>query len=264
MKKHLFLTLAVTAGSLFAEPPKTATREELMKMMPQQRREYVMSIGARKTGGPVTKPNSAQGTVKIVSAVPTFDTKALEEALYVYKFFTHLEVKVDKGAPVTPATAFATKAKVGAQAVVYVVDVPDLPRVLVGPEEGWAIVNAGAMKSDNPDAAKLSSRLTKEALRGLAFVGGMGQNSKYIEVLGPVRDLKALDRIDKLELTGDAIRTIPQGLAPFGVVPATVKVYGKACEEGWAPPPTNDVQRAIWAKYHTLPTHPMVIEPEKK
>ena len=41
-------------------------------------------------------------------------------------------------------------------------------------------------------------------------------------------------------------------------------VYRKACEEGWAPQPTNDVQKAIWDKVHAMPTEPLKIKPETK
>ena len=40
--------------------------------------------------------------------------------------------------------------------------------------------------------------------------------------------------------------------------------YRKACYEGWAPPPTNAYQKAIWDMVHALPTEPMKIKPETK
>ena len=44
--------------------------------------------------------------------------------------------------------------------------------------------------------------------------------------------------------------------------------YHKACEEGWAPAPTNEVQKAIWeqvkADKERGPTNPIKIEPPKK
>jgi hypothetical protein len=32
----------------------------------------------------------------------------------------------------------------------------------------------------------------------------------------------------------------------MGIKPARMTTYRKACEEGWAPMPTNSVQKAIW------------------
>jgi hypothetical protein len=32
------------------------------------------------------------------------------------------------------------------------------------------------------------------------------------------------------------------------------------CQEGWAPPPTNEYQRAIWNDVHKIPEKPMKID----
>jgi hypothetical protein len=40
--------------------------------------------------------------------------------------------------------------------------------------------------------------------------------------------------------------------------------YYDACEEGWAPTPTNAVQKKIWDKVHKLPTKPLMIVPESQ
>ena len=40
--------------------------------------------------------------------------------------------------------------------------------------------------------------------------------------------------------------------------------HKKACQEGWAPAPTNDVQKAIWEKVHAIPDKPMTIEFDPK
>ena len=42
-------------------------------------------------------------------------------------------------------------------------------------------------------------------------------------------------------------------LGALGVVPAETATYRQACREGWAPAPTNDVQRAIWDRYRAAP-----------
>ena len=40
--------------------------------------------------------------------------------------------------------------------------------------------------------------------------------------------------------------------------------YRKACQEGWALAPTNDVQKAIWKEVHSIPDKPMTIEYKPK
>jgi hypothetical protein len=36
----------------------------------------------------------------------------------------------------------------------------------------------------------------------------------------------------------------------LGMKPIRMASYRKAAEEGWAPQPTNDIQRAIWKELH--------------
>ena len=65
-----------------------------------------------------------------------------------------------------------------------------------------------------------------------------------------------------------AVNTLKRLLPQAGFEPAIIATYETACREGWAPAPTNDVQKAIWAK--TLdekergPTNPITIPPPKK
>jgi hypothetical protein len=50
----------------------------------------------------------------------------------------------------------------------------------------------------------------------------------------------------------------------MGVTPTLVAHYRQACKQGWAPAPTNDVQRAIWNKVHELPSDPIKIKYDPK
>ena len=49
----------------------------------------------------------------------------------------------------------------------------------------------------------------------------------------------------------------------YGIKTLTIASYRTACHYGWAPAPTNDVQRAIWQKVHEMPAAPLKILPEK-
>lgn len=50
----------------------------------------------------------------------------------------------------------------------------------------------------------------------------------------------------------------------FGIPPAIMKPYKIACQEGWAPQPTNDIQRTIWNQAHQVPDKPITIEFDPK
>ena len=52
-------------------------------------------------------------------------------------------------------------------------------------------------------------------------------------------------------------------MEPLGVRPAIYDTYDRACQEGWAPAPTNDVQKAIWDEVHEMPTEPIKIKYQK-
>ena len=60
------------------------------------------------------------------------------------------------------------------------------------------------------------------------------------------------------------LRIFPLSLPYYGITPWYQTTYHKAVEEGWAPAPTNEYQKAIWDKVHAMPTAPIKIKPETK
>jgi len=67
---------------------------------------------------------------------------------------------------------------------------------------------------------------------------------------------------DKLPI--DIQDSVKKYLGAAGVTPMKRTIYQRACQEGWVPPLTNDVQRAIWAKVHAIPDKPITIEFDPK
>ena len=49
-----------------------------------------------------------------------------------------------------------------------------------------------------------------------------------------------------------------------GVTKSKMTTYLKACQEGWAPAPTNDYQKAIWEETRKLPEKPLQIKFDPK
>ena len=43
-----------------------------------------------------------------------------------------------------------------------------------------------------------------------------------------------------------------------------IGTYRQACQEGWAPAPKNDEQKAIWNQVHAIPDKPIKIEFDPK
>jgi hypothetical protein len=72
-----------------------------------------------------------------------------------------------------------------------------------------------------------------------------------------------LDLVEEF-IPGDTAYACVARLIKVGVTPIRLVTYAKACKEGWAPQPTNDVQKAIWDKVHAMPATPMKIEFDPK
>ena len=156
----------------------------------------------------------------------------------------------------------------GAAGVVAVVDAPDAPTLLVAPEEGWAAVNVARMAEDNPLPPVFAARFRKELWRAAAWAVGGGNSSFQPCLLRGVSTMKELDAIPLLQPGPEPNNKIIDEAHRRGVQMARFASYRQACKEGWAPPPTNDVQKAIWeqvkADKERGPTNPITIQPPKK
>ena len=134
----------------------------------------------------------------------------------------------------------------------------DIP-MLVAPDSRWANVNVAALGDAN-----LDKRIQREVLRAFSYLCG-GVSSSYPNPMSyPVTNVKQLDLIENPELPIDVIMRFPEYLKLLGVTPYVQASYRTACRQGWAPAPTNDVQKAIWDKVHAAPKTPMKIEFDPK
>jgi len=152
-------------------------------------------------------------------------------------------------------------------AVVLIVDVKDKPTLSAYPEDAVGIVNAASLKA--ADAALFAERLSKETWRGIALaLGGFSTaapNGKIVKsVLSPVYGVKDLDSLKVSVLSPNQCSAVYESVSSIGLQAAKPALYTVACRQGWAPAPTNDIQRAIWDKVHALPTEPLKIKPEEK
>jgi hypothetical protein len=79
-----------------------------------------------------------------------------------------------------------------------------------------------------------------------------------------VRTAEDLEKIRKDPIDGQQLFTIVRGLPSYDLVAPRIVPYKLACEEGWAPAPTNEYQKAIWDETHAIPANPMKIEFDPK
>ena len=203
-----------------------------------------------ETGGRIERANTGYGLVQILNRQSRVEPKALERAIELIRNDVSVRFVI-----VTAPT--------NAQITVEVVDDAASARPLaVYPDELRSVVNVAPLAADGPDAAKLSERLVKETIRAFAYVGGITGGGK-----GTLMDvMTGLDRLDQavLGIPGDYVMRCNGFLRRAGVKPYFVTTYRNACEEGWAPNPSDVWQKAIWDEIHQKPTKGLKIKYDPK
>ena len=135
----------------------------------------------------------------------------------------------------------------------------DTPLIVL-PDNATAIVDVKALSIDKPSRQVLEARVCKELWRGLVYVLGGGNTYMRQCVMKQVSSLAELDALPSRTACPDAFMRVAESAKALGIQPVRRVTYRQACKEGWAPAPTNDVQRAIWNKVHKIPDRPLTIE----
>ena len=213
------------------------------------------SIGA-PTGGFLVKENKGS-VVEVYNDQTLCPKAAITGTALMFNKLLFCKVNVIDG----PAPQGAMPTNVAARIVVVAMD--SVPALLAAPEEAWAQVNVKPLLADNPDETTLRQRTIKEMWRALGLSLGCAYSATQPCVMSEVRSLSDLDAIPRI-MGPEAQSKVDVTARRRGVVPIQYVSYRQACEEGWAPAPTNDVQKAIWDKVHAMPTEPIKIKPEEK
>ena len=149
--------------------------------------------------------------------------------------------------------------------VVMLVDgAEDAPLVTVYPEERLALVNMTARLKGVGGSGVRQDRVEKLAWRAIGHLVGCGAPDGYTCVMKPVRNMAELDAMPNKFIHPATFFKARPYFDMCGVTPARKGTYESACQQGWAPAPTNDVQKAIWDKVHAVPATPMKIEFDPK
>lgn len=156
-------------------------------------------------------------------------------------------------------------AELNAKGAIWIVNDPMLPIVLAACENGWAFLNVAPILADAPANDKIEGRVTRITNRLFAYIHGAYDSTLMPQCV--LKNAHGMDGIDALickDYSPEAFSKVSGFLAGAGYQQAKRGTYYDACEEGWAPAPTNDVQKAIWDKVHQMPTKPIKILPESK
>ena len=268
MKATKLVLLAALAGvsitgsaeqRKLTEEERAAKLAEWVRLSPEEREKRMY----RGTGGFIETRDSRKGKVAIVSCQDKVPDGVIADVAKRISNDSRMNFEFMKRQPAMPEQILKDT---GAAAVVVVVDSPDQPISLVALEDRWAIVNVAKigrnLKTDEARAKFVPSRTAKEVSRCAAVLCG-GTRSQF---RGNVMDVKRLEDLDLIEdgLPMDRIAAMQEFLQAYGMTQLRRVPYRKACEEGWAPQPTNDVQKAIWDKVREIPSKPIKIEYNEK
>ena len=236
------------------KPMNKMTREELKAfyakrraaieaLSPERREAYRAKQRAERiayAGGMVRK-SEGKGRIVYANAQQTVPSKDIERTMGVLAKYLHIRIDTLDANAADVADIGKYLLDNDAKAVVVVVDNAADPALLVAPEDKWARVNIGRFKDRN-----VKRRAQMELLRAFCFLCG-GTGSEYSNPLtGFIGNPAQLDDSPVAELPIDVVNRFTPYLKQLGVVPYVEATYRKACREGWAPAPSNDVQKAIW------------------
>ena len=200
-------------------------------------------------GGFIVQPNTLKGHVVFAYVGSPEGIDTLAKVMRGVGVIYHLDAREKKlDVDISATTASATLKSMGVNAAVFLVEDPALPTLLSAPENAWAIVNVTALKADNPDTKKLLARIEKELWRAFALVCGSSVSSASGCVLNAVSSLADVDGLGTTMISMEPSTSMEIFTKKIGIAPYRRTTYRQACREGWAPPPTNEYQTAIWQK----------------
>lgn len=202
------------------------------------------------------------GRFFFVNAQSAVKKELLEAPISVISSEFSIDVKFVDGTAPDAKSAQAELKKLGAKGAMWIVNDPALPISLCACEDGWAFLNVASFADDTE---KLATRCEKLVFRTFANIHGIGDSQMMPQcVMKTAVGLSGIDALVCREYSPEAIMKVGAYMAQAGYKQCRRGSYYDACEEGWAPLPTNDVQKAIWDKVHQMPTKPIKIVPESR
>ena len=255
MKK---LLLAMAVGLSFVALADTVDPERRAKMMAKRAARLAAA------GGLVVKQASGN-YARIVSMQSTVPLDYIKEVVRQFNTGLNINIEVTEGTPA--ATPFESVRKVMGMpktgVALVIVEGSGLPTILSAMEDGWAILDIDKLDDDMPPKDVYDLRVRKEINRAFAQAFGAGLSMNKPCVMEPAYALPDLDAIKFPVISPEAMNKMMDACYKRKIEPLKMATYRDACRQGWAPPPTNDVQKAIWDKVHELPTEPIKIKYEK-
>lgn len=198
-----------------------------------------------RTGGLVAVPEKGPW-IAIVRGNGGAGADAIAEAVaYIRKA---LRLPVHEAAADDAVVAAKKEIADGAAVAVAICEDPAAPSLTVFPSGQYGIFNPAPLATE--DAALFAERVRKEFLRCVAYTFGVGNASGKC-VMKPASGVADLDANPMRNYGPETLVAIMKNAQGRGMSMARTVPYRRAVQEGWAQPPTNDVQRAIWDEIHS-------------
>lgn len=241
MKKLLIAASFALVGVVFAEEAqKVAPEKQLSPEILAKRAE-----SSRRRREKLVVPGSQKGVFLFANAdVKSVPNATIAEVTAIIAKNMDIKFDICESKPATPATAAKMLREKGAAAGVFIVYEKDLPILLSAPEENWVILNARALKTSTDDEQAVAKRMKCEIFRAFSIASG-SHRSQFGGNVMSADSLKDLDRLPEIFFPYDVYQRIDANLTNLGITPLRYVRYSVAVREGWAPAPTNDVQREI-------------------
>lgn len=223
-----------------------ARKPQVKDMLDEDIRVRIMSNMLARTGGYLTVPSTGK-IVLVLNAQTKVEHDKIKIPVDEITKFVKLATSIRKISP-KESMSLVTEAKTeaGVGVVIAVVDDPRLPTMLVAPESNWAIVNVAQLGSKNVEDDILALRTQKEIWRAFGYVMGAAHSTGPVCLMKTVLSLGDLDTLKPKTLSPEPFGKITEHAKRIGVKNVHLTTYRKACLEGWAPAPTNSIQKTIW------------------
>ena len=248
MKKMLFAAFAaVSIVAVAAELPKSQnnlTPEQLAKQAELKRQMY------ERSGGMVEK--FGEGAVAVINC----QGKIAADEVFANANKLHRLFRIRVNTSKRDAWKITDGVPNGVQAAIYIVDDASLPMSLVAAESHWGVVNVATL-----DAGK---RFSKQFTRVVTMTLGASLAMTRTSPMQPVSTSSDLDKLLTDGYTMESVNAMVLNMKAMGITQGMKASYRRACMEGWAAAPTNEVQKAIWDKVRQLPSDPIKIKYDPK
>ena len=249
MKTLIIAMVSICTLAAFSNGVPSGASEKTKKAM-----RAIYEIQMKRFGGRIRQPNSEKGSIVFVNSQNLVGREVLEKLVKRWGNRYNFVLTISD----TDMTSSRERI------VIRLEDTDRKERILLAPENFWASVNVRALTEDNPLKIVLESRFEKEVKRAFAFVCGGTCSTEQGGLCSIVDTLSDLDAIAVDRYSPDVDVRISNNMRSTGIKPYRIAKYSDAVQEGWAPAPTNEYQKAIWEKVHAAPKAPMKIEFDPK